>query len=94
MYYSQDEPDGICKSLTELLEKESESPVFMEGISYSLFKMAELGRFGAAEVLLRYGADVSFEGKCLSSHFFFYSTKKLSVYRRLLYCNSSHDMTH
>ncbi|XP_072538139.1 ankyrin repeat and SOCS box protein 6 [Salminus brasiliensis] len=58
-----DRPDcnDICNSLIELLEKESQSPVFMEGISYSLFKMSELGKVSAAQVLLRYGADLSFE---------------------------------
>ena len=39
-----DDDDDICKSLIELLEKESQSPVFIEGISYSLFKVAELGK--------------------------------------------------
>ncbi|XP_036434808.1 ankyrin repeat and SOCS box protein 6 isoform X2 [Colossoma macropomum] len=53
--------DDICKSLMELLEKESQSPVFIEGISYSLFKVAELGKISAAQVLLRYGADLNFE---------------------------------
>ncbi|KAG7480517.1 hypothetical protein MATL_G00056890 [Megalops atlanticus] len=48
-------------SLVELLEKESQSPVFEEGISYALFKVAERGLVSAAEVLLRYGADLNFE---------------------------------
>uniref|UniRef100_A0A3B1KGF9 Ankyrin repeat and SOCS box containing 6 n=1 Tax=Astyanax mexicanus TaxID=7994 RepID=A0A3B1KGF9_ASTMX len=50
-----------CKSLMELLEKESQSPVFTEGISYSLFKVSELGEVSAAQVLLAYGADLNFE---------------------------------
>uniref|UniRef100_A0A4W4FHX7 SOCS box domain-containing protein n=1 Tax=Electrophorus electricus TaxID=8005 RepID=A0A4W4FHX7_ELEEL len=53
--------ENVCKSLMELLEKESQSLVFTEGISYSLFKVAELGRVSPAKVLLRYGADVNFE---------------------------------
>ncbi|XP_066500141.1 ankyrin repeat and SOCS box protein 6 isoform X2 [Hoplias malabaricus] len=61
---NSDRPDGkddTCKSLTELLEKESQLAVFTEGISYSLFKMAELGKISAAKVLLCYGADINFE---------------------------------
>ncbi|KAG9270246.1 ankyrin repeat and SOCS box protein 6-like [Astyanax mexicanus] len=50
-----------CKSLMELLEKESQSPVFTEGISYSLFKVSELGEVSAAQVLLANGADLNFE---------------------------------
>ncbi|XP_017574598.1 ankyrin repeat and SOCS box protein 6 isoform X2 [Pygocentrus nattereri] len=56
-----DDDDDVCKSLMELLEKESQSSVFTEGISYSLFKVAELGKIRAARVLLRYGADLNFE---------------------------------
>ncbi|XP_064210420.1 ankyrin repeat and SOCS box protein 6 isoform X1 [Anguilla rostrata] len=52
---------ALCHSLVELLEKESQSAVFQEGISYSLFKVAEHGLVFAAEVLLRYGADLNFE---------------------------------
>ncbi|KAI4876096.1 hypothetical protein NFI96_024681 [Prochilodus magdalenae] len=58
---SVDSDDDLCKSLTELLERESQSPVFSEGISYSLFKVAELGNVSAARVLLHYGADLNFE---------------------------------
>ncbi|XP_036383427.1 ankyrin repeat and SOCS box protein 6 [Megalops cyprinoides] len=59
---STTESEGaICQSLAELLEKESQSPVFEEGISYALFKVAERGLVRAAEVLLRYGADLNFE---------------------------------
>lgn len=50
-----------CRSLVELLERESQSEVFMEGISYALFKVAERGLAYAAEILLRYGADLNFE---------------------------------
>lgn len=53
--------DGLCSSLAELLDKESHSSVFEEGISYALFKVSERGQLCAAEVLLRYGADLNFE---------------------------------
>ncbi|KAM6954458.1 ankyrin repeat and SOCS box protein 6 [Aplochiton taeniatus] len=53
--------DSLCRSLEELLETESQSPVFEEGISYALFKVAERGLVCAAEVLLRHGADLNFE---------------------------------
>ncbi|KAJ8379616.1 hypothetical protein SKAU_G00003940 [Synaphobranchus kaupii] len=52
---------ALCHSLVEFLEKESQSMVFEEGISYALFKVAEHGLVFAAEVLLRYGADLNFE---------------------------------
>lgn len=55
------EEAGLCSSLVELLERESHSEVFLEGISYVLFKMAERGLVCAAEILLRYGADLNFE---------------------------------
>lgn len=58
----EDEP-GVCSSLAELLERESQSEVFEEGISYALFKVAERGLVNAAEILLRYGADLNFEGE-------------------------------
>lgn len=45
------------------MEKESQSAVFEEGISYALFKVAERGLVDAAEILLRYGADLNFEGE-------------------------------
>lgn len=47
----------------ELLERESQSEVFVEGISYALFKVAEQGLVYAAEILLRFGADLNFEGE-------------------------------
>ncbi|XP_062307854.1 ankyrin repeat and SOCS box protein 6 isoform X1 [Osmerus eperlanus] len=53
--------DRLCDSLAVLLEKESQSAVFEEGISYALFKVSERGLACAAEVLLRYGADLNFE---------------------------------
>lgn len=59
-------PDGEsapCSSLAELLERESQSEVFVEGISCSLSKVAEHGLVDAAEILLRYGAELNFEGK-------------------------------
>uniref|UniRef100_A0A8C3A6F3 Ankyrin repeat and SOCS box containing 6 n=1 Tax=Cyclopterus lumpus TaxID=8103 RepID=A0A8C3A6F3_CYCLU len=55
------EESGVCGSLAQLLERESKSDVFMEGIGYALFKVAERGLVNAAEILLRYGADLNFE---------------------------------
>uniref|UniRef100_H3AKE6 Ankyrin repeat and SOCS box containing 6 n=1 Tax=Latimeria chalumnae TaxID=7897 RepID=H3AKE6_LATCH len=48
-------------SLAELLKREAESPLYEEGISYSLLKVTELGFLHAAEVLLQNGADLNFE---------------------------------
>ncbi|XP_051964656.1 ankyrin repeat and SOCS box protein 6 isoform X1 [Xyrauchen texanus] len=59
--HRQDGEESICRALVELLDKESQSSLFMEGISYSLFKVAELGLVSAAQVLLHYGADLNFE---------------------------------
>ncbi|KAM3868372.1 ankyrin repeat and SOCS box protein 6 [Diretmus argenteus] len=53
--------NGLCSALVELLERESQSDVFHEGISYALFKVAERGLVYDAEVLLDYGADLNFE---------------------------------
>ncbi|XP_034727958.1 ankyrin repeat and SOCS box protein 6 [Etheostoma cragini] len=58
---SPEDESGLCGSLAELLERESQSEVFVEGISYALFKVAERGLVYAAEILLRYGADLNFE---------------------------------
>uniref|UniRef100_A0A8C2IY64 Ankyrin repeat and SOCS box containing 6 n=1 Tax=Cyprinus carpio TaxID=7962 RepID=A0A8C2IY64_CYPCA len=58
---ARDDEDGVSGALVELLDRESQSPVFMEGISYSLFRAADLGVVSAAHVLLRYGADLNFE---------------------------------
>ncbi|XP_042344731.1 ankyrin repeat and SOCS box protein 6 [Plectropomus leopardus] len=58
---SPEDESGICSSLAELLERESQSEVFDEGISYALFKVAERGLGYAAEILLRHGADLNFE---------------------------------
>ena len=55
--------DTVCSSLVDLLERESKSPVFEAGISYALFKVAERGLVYAAEILLRYGANLNFEGE-------------------------------
>ncbi|AWP06716.1 putative ankyrin repeat and SOCS box protein 6 [Scophthalmus maximus] len=52
---------GVCGSLVELLERESQSQVFVEGISYALFKVAERGLLYAAQILLGYGAHLNFE---------------------------------
>ncbi|XP_075691308.1 ankyrin repeat and SOCS box protein 6 [Rhinoderma darwinii] len=48
-------------ALNELLERHSQSAFYREGISYALLKVAELGLVPAAEILLQYGADLSFE---------------------------------
>ncbi|XP_030000154.1 ankyrin repeat and SOCS box protein 6 [Sphaeramia orbicularis] len=56
-----EEDSSVCTALVELLERESQSEVFDEGISYALFKVAERGLVYAAEILLRYGADLNFE---------------------------------
>lgn len=63
-----EDESGLCSALVELLERESQSEVFQEGISYALFKVAERGLMYAAEILLRYGADLNFEGenKCVN----------------------------
>uniref|UniRef100_A0A8D0E875 Ankyrin repeat and SOCS box containing 6 n=1 Tax=Salvator merianae TaxID=96440 RepID=A0A8D0E875_SALMN len=47
--------------LKELLERETQSPFYQEGVSYALLKVAELGLARAAETLLSSGADVIFE---------------------------------
>lgn len=60
---SPEEESAVCAALAELLEREGPSEVFLEGISYALFKVAERGLLGAAQVLLRYGADLNFEGE-------------------------------
>ncbi|XP_017272606.1 ankyrin repeat and SOCS box protein 6 [Kryptolebias marmoratus] len=58
---SPEDESSRCSSLVELLEQESQSEVFVEGISYALFKVAERGLVYAAKILLRYGADINFE---------------------------------
>ncbi|XP_061842080.1 ankyrin repeat and SOCS box protein 6 [Nerophis lumbriciformis] len=58
---SPEEEEGLYSSLVELLERESQSEVFMAGVSYSLFKVAERGLVHAARVLLQYRADLNFE---------------------------------
>ncbi|TRY86432.1 hypothetical protein DNTS_004206 [Danionella cerebrum] len=59
--YEQEDGESVSGALADLLDRESQSPVFTEGISYSLFRVAHLGLVSAAEVLLRYGADLNFE---------------------------------
>lgn len=49
--------------LTELLERKAHSPFYQEGVSNALLKMAELGLTRAADVLLRNGANLNFEGQ-------------------------------
>ncbi|XP_013889496.1 ankyrin repeat and SOCS box protein 6 [Austrofundulus limnaeus] len=58
---SPEDESSRCNALVEFLEQESQSDVFMEGISYALFKVAERGLVYAAKILLRYGADINFE---------------------------------
>ncbi|XP_015678155.1 ankyrin repeat and SOCS box protein 6 [Protobothrops mucrosquamatus] len=47
--------------LQKLLESESQSAFYQEGVSYTLLKVSELGLVQAAEVLLHNGADITFE---------------------------------
>ncbi|XP_034649288.1 ankyrin repeat and SOCS box protein 6 isoform X1 [Trachemys scripta elegans] len=47
--------------LNKLLERETQSPFYQEGVSYSLLKVAELGLVPAAEILLQNGANLIFE---------------------------------
>lgn len=56
-------------SLEEVLLNESESEVFVEGISYALFKLAELGLVYPAQILLRHGANLHFEGDVQNLNF-------------------------
>ncbi|XP_034025652.1 ankyrin repeat and SOCS box protein 6 [Thalassophryne amazonica] len=53
--------DDRHRALLALLERESGSDMFVEGISYVLFKVAERGLVDVAEILLRYSADINFE---------------------------------
>lgn len=48
--------------MRQVLEREAHSPFYQEGVSYTLLKVTELGLVEAAEVLLEFGADLSFEG--------------------------------
>lgn len=45
------------------MERETHSPFYQEAVSYALLKVTELGLVPAAEILLEFGADLSFEGK-------------------------------
>ncbi|CAM4646610.1 unnamed protein product [Lepidochelys olivacea] len=47
--------------LNKLLERETHSAFYQEGVSYSLLKVAELGLVNAAEILLQNGANLIFE---------------------------------
>ncbi|XP_077457914.1 ankyrin repeat and SOCS box protein 6 [Stigmatopora argus] len=58
---SQEDEQRLCNSLVQLLEQESHSEIFLEGISSALFKVAERGLVQAAKVLLQYRADLHFE---------------------------------
>lgn len=48
-------------AMRQVLEREAHSPFYQEGVSYTLLKVTELGLVEAAEVLLEFGADLSFE---------------------------------
>lgn len=50
-------------AVRRVLERETHSPFYQEGVSYALLKVTELGLVPAAEILLEFGADLSFEGK-------------------------------
>jgi len=50
-------------AVRRVLERETHSPFYQEGVSYTLLKVTELGLVPAAEILLEFGADLSFEGK-------------------------------
>ncbi|XP_053725728.1 transmembrane protein 132C isoform X1 [Synchiropus splendidus] len=56
-----EEIEAMCSSLVQILEQESQSEFFTDGISCALYKIAEQGIVEAAEILLRYGADINFE---------------------------------
>lgn len=49
--------------MRRVLERETQSPFYREGVSYALLKVTELGLVPAAEILLEFGADLSFEGE-------------------------------
>ncbi|KAH1179165.1 ankyrin repeat and SOCS box protein 6 isoform X1 [Mauremys mutica] len=55
------EDSGKFLVLNKLLERETQSPFYQEGVSYSLLKVAELGLVPAAEILLQNGANLVFE---------------------------------
>ncbi|XP_009475225.1 PREDICTED: ankyrin repeat and SOCS box protein 6 isoform X2 [Nipponia nippon] len=48
-------------AVRQVLERETHSPFYQEGVSYALLKVTELGLVPAAEILLEFGADLSFE---------------------------------
>ncbi|NP_001025859.2 ankyrin repeat and SOCS box protein 6 [Gallus gallus] len=48
-------------AMRQVLEREAHSPFYQEGVSYTLLKVTELGLVEAAEVLLEFGAHLSFE---------------------------------
>lgn len=49
-------------AVRRVLERETHSPFYQEGVSYALLKVTELGLVTAVEILLEFGADLSFEG--------------------------------
>ncbi|PKU33994.1 hypothetical protein llap_15702 [Limosa lapponica baueri] len=48
-------------AVRRVLERETHSPFYQEGVSYALLKVTELGLVPAAEILLEFRADLSFE---------------------------------
>ncbi|NWX38437.1 ASB6 protein, partial [Notiomystis cincta] len=48
-------------AVRRVLERETHSPFYQDGVSYALLKVTELGLVPAAEILLEFGADLSFE---------------------------------
>ncbi|NXK44454.1 ASB6 protein, partial [Chauna torquata] len=52
---------GQLSAVRRVLERETHSPFYQEGVSYALLKVTELGLVTAAEILLEFGADLSFE---------------------------------
>ncbi|NXC04888.1 ASB6 protein, partial [Orthonyx spaldingii] len=48
-------------AVRRVLERETHSPFYQQGVSYTLLKVTELGLVPAAEILLEFGADLSFE---------------------------------
>lgn len=62
----------LLHSLEDVLIHMSQSEVFEEGISYALFKLSELGEVTSSEILLRYGANLHFEGNVRMYNFWLY----------------------
>ncbi|KAF2984724.1 hypothetical protein EK904_013652 [Melospiza melodia maxima] len=56
-----DSDKSQLSAVRRVLERETHSPFYQEGVSYALLKVTELGLIPAAEILLEFGADLSFE---------------------------------